>query len=104
MCAFILHTLFPRFLIVLHIFARSKASPFFQLYLIHRSMDGARLCDDLEVDGAWAADSDSGDSEQEEVEEDEDADDEDAAGRPKLCCFLGGGLDAQELFCTLGGG
>ena len=41
-------------------------------------LNDARLCDELQVDDAWAADSDSADSGEEVVEEEDDVDDEDA--------------------------
>ena len=62
-----------------------------QLYLVNRSVDeseilnDARLYDELEVDDAWAADSDSGDSGEEEVGAEGDADDEDAAAHMLIC-------------------
>ena len=44
-------------------------------------LNDARLYDELEVDDAWAADSDSGDSGEEEADEEEDSDDGDAAAQ-----------------------
>ena len=57
----------PGFRIVPQIFARIQASPSVQLHLVYHSMDeseilnDARLYDELPVDDASAADSDSGD-------------------------------------------